>query len=135
MKAAEPALRLVVSLLWRAQAAHWGVFVLAPLVSAAAQIALGLVMLPFLLLGAGDKALSWGAQIQHLSEPSCWVMLARCSAADRVIVELHSPEAGPGTIDALASLGHIGLRHVWLSVWLLWLLVFLVRRERAARKA
>lgn len=135
------ALRFTWSVLWRAQATHLAVFVAVPLLAALARIGLGLVLLPFLLLGSGNRDASLGAELAHLKRPGCWVMLASCPLADRALAALPvdpPPEAAP----ELAPYGppepepflpvpqSFTVRHVWFVLWLVWLGIFLVRRER-----
>lgn len=135
------ALRFTWSVLWRAQATHLAVFVAVPLLAALARIGLGLVLLPFLLLGPGNRDASLGAELAHLKRPGCWVMLASCPLADRALAALPvdpPPEAAP----ELAPYGppepepflpvpqSFTVRHVWFVLWLVWLGIFLVRRER-----
>jgi hypothetical protein len=128
-------LRFIWSLLWRAQVAHVFVFVLAPLLAAIVHAAVGIVMLPFLLLGAGDRSNDLGVQAQHLFEPGCWVMLAACTASNWALVELPLAQTQPNDVPFLPVPSYLGLRHVWFLVWLVWLVAFLVRRERKRDEA
>jgi hypothetical protein len=136
--AALNSLCLVWSALWRAQVSHLVVFAAIPALSALVQAAIGIVVLPFLLLGFGDRAHGIGIQIHHLSSFGCWVMLASCSAADHAIMALpqlagQSREVGAEPFFGIPS--DINLRHVWFALWLGWFVWFLVRRERSRRTA
>jgi hypothetical protein len=131
---------LILSALWRAQAAHLGLFVVVPGAAAVFRAVAGVVLLPFLLLGGADRTVSFGGEVAHLLEPGCWVALLPCSFAERVLYE---PETSSGRSSA-ASTGStaaepepllpvpkaIVVRHAWFAAWLLWFLVYLVRRER-----
>lgn len=136
------ALRLVWSALWRAQLSHLLVVALLPASAALLHVALGIVLLPFVLLGAGDRHLTFGSQVAHLNQPSCWIALAPCPIADCEIVALGSrepahagPEAGSGTTPPpmepfLPMPSGVTVRHVWFVLWLAWFLWHVVRRER-----
>jgi hypothetical protein len=135
------ALRFAWSVLWRAQAAHLAVFVAIPLLATLARVGLGLVLLPFLILGPGNRDESFGAELAHLKRPGCLVMLASCPLADRALSALPvdpPPEAAPELAPYgppepepfLAVPQSFTVRHLWLLLWLGSLVIFLVRRER-----
>lgn len=129
------------SVLWRAQVAHLAVFVVVPLLATVARVALGLVLLPFLILGPGNRDASLGAELAHLQRPGCWVMLAPCPLADRALAALPvdppqeaapelAPYAPPAPEPFLPIPQSLTVRHLWFLLWLGWLGVFLFRRER-----
>ena len=129
------------SVLWRAQVTHLTVFVAVPLLAALARVALGLVLLPFLVLGTGNRDESLGAELAHLKRPGCWVMLASCPLADRALAALPTdplPEAAPGLAPYgppepepfMALPQSFTVRHLWFLLWIGWLVIFLVRLER-----
>ncbi len=140
------ALLLAWSVAWRAQVVHAVLFVLLPLLAATASFALGIVLMPFLLLGEGDRTVMLGTEARHLREPGCWVMLAPCSVADRTLFGL--PWGGGEAMSAATTSPTepevepflpipetFTLRHAWYFGWLAWLGVFLVRRERGGPAA
>ena len=77
------AILLLWSALWRVQVSHLVVFVLLPVAAIALRIAVGIVLLPFLLVGFGNRAPLGSAELAHLRTPGCWLTLAPCALADR----------------------------------------------------
>ena len=140
-QAAMPAM-LLWSALWRAQVAHLGVFVVAPALAAMLQIALGVVLLPFALVGEGSKELDLAEPIHHLVQPGCWVALLPCSLADRaILVSTRSDQYPPQQNQPMPKTAEepepfmplptaLTIRHAWLIALLAWFGGFLVRRER-----
>ena len=132
------ALSLLWSALWRVQASHLAVFVLVPAAAAVLRLALGLVFLPFLLVGFGDRALDGPAEVAHLRNPGCWVALAPCALAEVPLLALpgRAPPAaatsgtGPEPEPFLPMPSDLTPRHAWFLAWLLWFVLFLVRRAR-----
>jgi hypothetical protein len=138
-------LLLITSALWRAQVVHLLLFVVLPAMAAAARTVLGVALLPLLLVGPGDRTVSLADGVAHLAEAGCWIALAPCSLADRVLHQPRSASAdspSPGATAAAAVEVEpllplptaFTLRHAWFGLWLLWFLVFLVRRERRGRR-
>lgn len=121
--------------LWRAQAAHLAVFAVGPTALALLQLAWAALSLPFMLVGAGDRDVSLGVAAKHLSRPGCWLMLAPCALAPLEVFDLggfSNPATGPSG-PAAGDAGEpqaINVRQLWFALWLGWLVVFLVRRER-----
>lgn len=130
--------RLAWGALWRAQAVHVAVFAVGPIVLALLQVAWALVSLPFLLVGAGSREVAVGVAVKHLASPGCWVALAPCALAQQEVFDLGgfgSPSTG-GSADAAGGAGEplaIDVRQLWFALWLVWLVVFLVQRERRSR--
>ncbi len=126
--------------LWRAQAAHLAVFAAGPIVVALLQLAWALVGLPFLLVGAGNREVTVGVAVKHLASPGCWVALAPCAFAQREVLDVGgSGDAAAGGQDAAAPGAGgepvaLNVRQVWFALWLVWLGVFLVRRERRRQR-
>lgn len=134
-------LDLIWSALWRAQILHLVMFIVLPALVAAAHVALGLTLLPFLLIGEGSRNVELGKQIAPLREPGCWVMLAECRLAARDVVALPTGVGGPRSLEEHPAVepfmplpSALTWRHVWLSAWLVWFLSFVVRRERRRRE-
>jgi hypothetical protein len=135
------ALRLLWSALWRVQASHLAVFVLAPVAAAAVRAAIGVVLLPFLLVGFGDLERVGLAEVGHLRSAGCWVALAPCPLADLPLVAL--PLQGSAATSAspyaresepfLPLPTDLTPRHAWFALWLGWFMLFLVRRARRRR--
>ena len=137
---------LVWSALWRAQAVHLCIFVLLPGVVALLHFAVGIVFLPFLLIGEGDRIITLGEQANHLAQGGCWVALMPCDLAERTLFDLPSQKQEASTASAQNWLQpepeafmpiptSFTLRHAWFVVWLVWFLVFFTRRERFGREA
>jgi hypothetical protein len=132
---------LIWSALWRAQAVHFCIFVLLPGVVALLHFAVGIVFLPFLLIGEGDRILTLGEQANHLAQGGCWVALMPCDLAERTLFDLPSQKQEASTALAQNWLQlepeafmpiptSFTLRHAWFVVWLVWFLVFFAMRER-----
>ena len=137
------ALLLIGAAVWRIQASHLLVFVLAPAAAAAVRLALGVVLLPFLLVGLGHKATAIPPEADHLRSPGCWVALAPCALAERTLWAFAgSAPADPG--ESLYAVKpepflpvptDLTVRHAWFLVWLGWFVAFLVRRSRKRRRS
>jgi hypothetical protein len=133
---------LIWSALWRAQVVHLGVFVVLPALAAMLQIALGVVLLPFQLIGEGRQELALTGPIHHLAQPGCWVALLPCSLGDRAIVvptrsansvppqNRPTPKTAEEPEPFMPLPTALTIRHAWLIALLTWFGVFLVRRER-----
>ena len=137
---------LIWSALWRAQAVHICIFVLLPGLVALLHFAVGVVFLPFLLIGEGDRTLTLGEQANHLVRGGCWVALMPCDLAERTVFDLPvQKKQGSGTSaqnwlqpepESFMPLPtSFTLRHAWFVAWLVWFLVFLARRRRFDREA
>lgn len=139
VKSPEPgnSIALVWSALWRAEVSHLAIFAVLPMTSAILRAAVGIVLLPFLLVGFGDRTLTTGGEVAHLSQWSCWVALAPCSVTDRTLVLLPGTARSRVADDApepfLPPPSSLTLRHVWFVVWLAWFASYLIRRERRRR--
>ncbi|MBL8361910.1 MAG: hypothetical protein JNN18_15560 [Rubrivivax sp.] len=87
------------------------------------------------MVGAGDREVTVGVAVKHLASPGCWVALAPCALAQREVFDLGGL-GSPSTGRAAATTGDAGetvaidVRQLWFALWLVWLVVFLVRRER-----
>lgn len=131
------AVALVWSALWRAQVAHLAIFALVPALAALVQMTLGVLLFPFLLVGFGDKEIGAGTQVSHRASPGCWIVVMPCPVAERTVAHLpmlrEEPQAEPSTEPFLPRPSDLTLRHIWFVLWLVWFLVFLVRRERGRR--
>jgi hypothetical protein len=114
----------------RAQAVHLVLFVGMPVLLGLLKLLLSIVLLPLLLLGFGDT--NRDDSPSHLHEVGCWVALARCSVADKPLVDLPSPRAAgvaPADPQSAADAAEpfaeipsaITLRHAWFLAWLVWL--------------
>lgn len=132
---------LIWSALWRAQALHLVMFIVLPALVAVAHVALGLTLLPFLLIGEGSRNVELGKQIAPLREPGCWIMLAECKLAARDVVALPAGIGGPRSLEEQPAIeafmplpSALTWRHVWLLAWLAWFLPFVVVRERRRRR-
>ena len=110
------------------------------------QFAFGIVLLPFLLLSFGDRTTNFGGQVTHLSQPSCWLAVMPCSVADMTLFALPNHSSVPAETSSSASHSidaepfmplpsSFTVRHFWFALWLLWFVLFLVRRERLRREA
>lgn len=118
-------------------------FVLVPVAAAALRASLGVVLLPVLLVGFGDRTDEGASEIRHLASPGCWLALAPCSLAEKPLVALpmaQSPAASstPYTVEPEPFLpvpSDLTPRHVWFGLWLLWFVWFLLRRRRKRRAA
>jgi hypothetical protein len=132
---------LVWSALWRAQAAHICIFVLLPGLVALLHFSVGVVFLPFLLIGEGERTLTLGEQVNHLVRAGCWVALMPCDLAERTVFDLPSQNMQAPSTAAQNWLQpepepfiplptSFTLRHAWFIAWLVWFLVFLARRRR-----
>lgn len=130
-------LLLVWSAAWRAQVSHLAVFTLLPGIAAAVHIALGVVLLPFLLIGFGAGKHDLGPEVAHLASPGCWVALAPCSFAEKSFLPLPgTPAASDTQAEPFLPLPTaLNVRHLWFAAWLCWFLVHLVRRERPGSAA
>lgn len=136
---------LLLSALWRAQVSHIAVFALIPGIAALSRAAIGIVLLPFLLVGAGDRVAELPGEVRHLAEAGCWIALAPCSLAERSLfkaharpqpaqaAEVHAP-ATPEPEPFLPMPTSFTVRHAWFCLWLGWFLVFLWRREKARNR-
>lgn len=133
------AAHLIWSALWRAQVSHLAVFVVVPLVAAVVRAAIGVILLPFLLGGFGDGSVAHGAQVSHLRDPACWLMLAPCGVADRSVAPMPFQtvvlQSGMQVDQFLPMPIDLTVRHVWFVLWLAWFVAHLVRRERRSRTA
>jgi hypothetical protein len=125
---------------WRAQAAHLLLFVLVPLALTIGRTLLAIVFLPFFLIGEGDTNVNLSRSMDHLRQPDCWIVLAECSAAGRVLFELPWVDNG-GTEEPSGALSladrytphwpdAVSWRHGWFVLWLVWFVVYLRRREK-----
>lgn len=126
-------LRFAGALLWRGEAVHLAVFALAPPVVMLAKALLAIVLLPFALLGAGDRNVDAQHGLRHLREPGCWVMAAPCSFAAAPLLVAGARTRGsdrPAREPVVVT-----VRHAWLAAWIAWILVFILRRERRRRSA
>lgn len=133
---------LLWSALWRAQALHLVLFVLLPAAAAAMRTLLGVVLLPFLLVSAGERSASLGGEVAHLKEPACWLALLPCSIAGRTLYEPNRkasqtqlPSASTSTTEPEPFMSlptSFTVRHAWFLGWLSWFLAYLLRRERQA---
>lgn len=114
-----------------------------PLAIALVQVALGIVFLPFYLLGAGNRNVELAQAAMHLRDAECWVALAPCRIADKPLVPL--PWAGrvrgadhlPGSPEPEPFLplpADLTARHVWFLVWLFWFALYLKARENQRKK-
>ena len=134
-------LSLVWSALWRVQVSHLAVLVVVPAVAAALRAAVGIVLLPFLLVGLGDRTHGQAREFGHLSSPGCWLALAPCELADRPVFALPeslslAPASSPYAVEPdpfLPLPTALTARHLWFAVWLIWFVRFLVRRSRTRR--
>ncbi len=134
------ALLLVWSALWRVQVSHIAAFVLLPAGAALARFSLGLVLLPMLLVGFGNRAHEGAAEVSHLSSPSCWVALAPCAFADLALLSVSrslrsgqaDPSLEPEREPFLPVPTEFTIRHGWFLLWVLWFILFLVRRQRSS---
>ncbi len=133
-------LAIVWSAAWRAQVSHLVIFALVPGIAALTHVALGIVLLPFTLASPGSKNVTFGAQVTHLSEPSCWVAAAPCGVAEKAIVS--TPWAASSESQSNDSLEpfvplptEFTVRHSWFVLWLVWFLGYLAMREKARRAA
>jgi hypothetical protein len=132
-------LTLVWAALWRAEAVHLGLFVVAPLLLGLLKLLLGIVFLPLLLVGFGDTDL--GTRDSHLREAGCWIALAPCSIADASLIEFPArtvaapdSQANPTPREPFAEWpSAVTLRHLWFAAWLSWFVFHLVARERRRR--
>jgi hypothetical protein len=131
------ALQLIGSALWRVQAAHLAVFAVLPALALLLRVALGLVLLPFVVSGFGQRELALGAEVAHLRQPGCWVALAPCDFGDVTLLApphraTTAPAAplAPQTEPFLPLPTTFTVRHLWFLAWLLWFAVHLVRRAR-----
>lgn len=137
------ALLLIWSALWRAQVTHLALFVLVPVVAASIRAAVGIVLLPFLLSGFGDRAYEGLTEVGHLRSPGCWVAVAPCAISDASLFALPgttpaSLPGGPGALEAEPFLPvptEFTLRHAWFGIWLMWFAIFLIRRERRRKRS
>jgi hypothetical protein len=137
---------LIWSALWRAQVVHLCIFVLLPGLVALLHFAVGIVFLPFLLIGEGDRVLTLGEQANHLAQGACWVALMPCDLAERTVFAAPSEKQEASTAGAqnwpplapepfMPIPTSFTLRHAWFVVWLVWFLVFFARRGRTDREA
>lgn len=133
---------LLWSALWRAQAVHVCMFVLLPGLVALLHFAVGIVFLPFLLIGEGGRTLTLGEQANHLVRPGCWVALLPCDLAERTVFDLPSQSKQAASTSAHKWLQpepepffplptSFTLRHAWFVAWLVWFLVFVARCKRS----
>jgi hypothetical protein len=134
----------IASLLWaaalRAEIAHLALFVLLPLLNVLIHLMLGIVLLPFLLLGAGDRGMDPAAPKSHLGDPGCWIVLAPCVAADRTLFSLGATVPTPAPDPAVEPTQptppsgvepmRITLRHIWFLIRFAWFLEYLLHLER-----
>jgi hypothetical protein len=136
------AIHLVWGAAWRAQASHLAIFALLPVIAAGVRLLLGLVLLPVLIVGFGDRQADGPTEMSHLRQPGCWVALAPCPAASMALFPLRRQVADPasggpreGDVEPFFPLpSDFNLRHAWLVVWLVWFAWFLVRRDVARRR-
>lgn len=133
------ALGLVWSALWRAQAVHLVVFVIAPLLIALCQAALGIVLLPFTLGGDASRQIDLVPVTAPFLQAGCWVGLGPCDWADRSLFDFSRGVAG--TASGAAAIESFmpwptsfTVRHAWFAAWLVWFVVFLFGRERRLRR-
>lgn len=133
-------LKLIGSAVWRIQASHLLVFAALPLAIAGIRLILGVVLLPFLLIGFGQIQVGAAQEIAHLRQPGCWIALAPCSLADRALWPLNSSsqasmaEEEPSNVEPFMPVPtSFTVRHAWFVAWLVWFVVFLVRRHRSSR--
>lgn len=134
-------LSLVWSALWRVQASHLAVFVLLPGVAAALRAVVGVVLLPFLLVGVGDRTQAHVSELGHLSSAGCWLALAPCTLADLALLALPeslspAPASSPYAVEPEPLMPlptALTVRHLWFALWLIWFVGFLVRRSRQRR--
>jgi hypothetical protein len=132
------ALLLIWSALWRVQASHLVVFVLVPVAVAAFRAALGIVLFPLLLIGFGNHTHEVLPEIDHLRHPGCWIALAPCTLAELPLLALPgqgsaASQGGPFTPEPEPFLPvpkDFSLRHAWFIFWLIWFVLFVVRRAR-----
>lgn len=127
---------------WRAQASHLAAYVLLPLLWALMHSALTLLLLPFLLLGAGDRDMELtDGSLAHLRSPACWVVLAPCDGPTSRWLNARYAEAGrcastdahaacPAGAPFFSALSVFSWRQAWFAGWLSWFLLALVLRER-----
>jgi hypothetical protein len=135
--------RLVWAAAWRAQVAHLALFAALPLLIVAARIAAGLLFVPALVTGPGDRHVELAVGADHLRDASCWIALAPCTRADD---SLHDFEVArrPAARDprwepaAFVATPHepflpvpesITWRHGWFALWLVWFLAYLALRR------
>jgi hypothetical protein len=128
-------LKLVWAALWRLQVCHGLLIVVLPAAAAILSAALGIVLLPFLVVGPGSTGIEFGSTLLHLREPSCWVPLAPCMFADTALVSLPWTAAisPPDTEPLLPVPSDINLRHATFLGWLGWFLAHLLKARRALK--
>jgi hypothetical protein len=137
------ALQLFWAAAWRAQVAHWAVLVVLPLALVLARVLWGVALLPFALLGAGDRHMDLTAGLSPLRQPACWVVLMPCALADQTVWAMpwaeglasdSAPDGGVAQAEPFLPLPTaITLRHVWFGLWLAWFVLHLWRREQRTR--
>ena len=151
-------LSLVWAALWRAQVSHLLVFAALPLLAFALRAALAFVLLPFLLLSFGNRDAAIGAELGHLSTPSCWVALAPCPIADLTVLPFSRTSSSSSALSKPVSANQspapsttpvkseppeaflpmptsVTVRHVWFAVWLAWFVAHLVWQDTRLRKS
>lgn len=128
---------------WRAQASHLAGYVLLPFLWAMTHAAFSLLLLPFLLLGAGDRDIDLtDGSLAHLQSPACWVALAPCEGPTSHWLNARYAEARrcastgvhmtcPASSPFFSALSAFSWRQVWFAGWLSWFLLALVLRERS----
>lgn len=133
-------LLLVWSALWRLQVSHLLVFVLLPVAAAALRAALGIVLLPFLLVGFGSRTES-SSELAYLKSPNCWLALAPCVLGDISLISPARQQSSASAVQPAATEAEpfipapsaFTVRHAWFVAWLLWFVAFLVHRARKKR--
>lgn len=139
--------RLVWAAAWRAQVAHLVLFAALPLCIVAARIAAGLLFLPALIAGPGDRNAELAMGADHLREASCWIALAPCARADDSLHDLDvgarstsaDPRFEPAAFVATPHEPFLPLpesitwRHGWFALWLVWFLAYLALRRPRRR--
>jgi hypothetical protein len=133
-------LKLTGSAVWRIQASHLVVFVALPLAIAGIRLFFGVVLLPFLLIGFGQTHVGAAQEIAHLRQPGCWIALAPCSLADRALWPLKSSSQASLAVEESSTVEpfmpvptSFTVRHAWFVAWLVWFVVFLIRRHQRSR--
>jgi hypothetical protein len=133
------AVGLVWSAAWRAEVLHLAFFIAAPACVLLGKLAAVMFFPLLIVMGPGDVSVFVRAGSEQLRNPMCWIALAPCADADVPVpgiphlysaTEAASDRGAESNQEPFVELPRaVTWRHVWFATWLVWFLVYLIRRE------